>query len=531
MDGIKFRQLKRPKSSFENKIVAKNVTKIVLGHFDLTQVDHISDNNRSKQICVDFTSGNCRTRTYLAKMPANVKMNTGDSDDTTWIAPMMMCDIGDDEVDPYEEDTISYGEAVIMLDEFLSANRETRQTFLLEHLLSYLWWLILHKDEKYIHDAFKQYRTKFKMQYGSEHIGLLDEFLVYLVTIRKNMGGLSPFEDFDLIMKQFKKYHKRTTKGEYEWLKTFVKNNFFTTEATESTHILSKRIISKEFISEVYAVQAPLRKPEYDTLYSDIVDAIYNKTRKVEIGNLPYDGALIVTPNPGINQCVLFMDVASEYPSAILAANMGSGMCLTPEEIAEYGDQLEEGRDYRWFTTKRSDDFKTFSDFDAEFKEALVNNCYAIVTTKVTESAICKAVNRVMQDRFKDKKKSEDYYEQYETCVDPAEKARLKTLYKLYEDMSTSKKISLNALYGNIQYMMLGGFRGIVTAIGRQTTSSMIAQCYENFGKESCLIVYGDTDSVALRFLIDTDTLLTGEPEMVAETINPKRRGRRRHAQ
>ena len=157
-----------------------------------------------------------------------------------------------------------------------------------------------------------------------------------------------------------------------------------------------------------------------------------------------------------------------------------------------------------------------------DFKNYVKYHYVFVIHNLKWESSIGKALTKIMTDRFTDKRKAEKYYEQYESCSEEFEKQKIHSLVIHHQNQSTAKKRSLNSINGNIQYLMKGSYRAVVTAIGRMTTQAMIRECKHLFEK-NCLILYGDTDSIMICFLLEDVLLLYGDSSRVACMLDPKK--------
>ena len=559
----------RPKGSLGYLVYAKNVALMFLNGFDPSNIDK-NDYGTSLQLCKDFTNGHCKLNTYLKNMrKTKTEYDSADWDETFEEAKKR---IENESRDPYEplynvvlvddfdssllfsddsqnnhnegrnnettdeparkrrknySETFTLADAKRSVDVFFLANRSCFTEVNTMHLMAMLWNLICPENTKSMLAPFKEYRQKFAQKYDSQHLELFDEFLIYLLTVRRNLGSMSPFEEVHDFMKQYNKYHKMVTRGQFEWLADFAEDHIFTVNATEAHHLTRRKTINLDFLRKIYDTEVPFRRcvdrngDEEKEAYSAIVDYIVRKTKKIEIGSLPYDGAVIVPADTGIARTpACFLDIESEYPNAIVASNIGNGCKITLDQVLEAGDALKDVEDYRMFTTKRCDDFKNWKDFPEEFQDCVRFNAFFIVREHKWESSIRKAIKKVMADRFKDKRKGEEFYEKYENELDPEKKEYFLKMSNYFTGLSTAKKIALNSIYGNLPYLMESGFRGIVTTVGRMITQSMIAECKRIF-KSACTIIYGDTDSVVVCLIVDVDLLLEGDAAEAAKALNP----------
>ena len=522
----------RPKASFAYVVYAKNIAHFFLSGFDESVLPD-DDWGMTKQLAKDFTNGNCKTNTCLSKMPwkfenkecvEDVEDNDDDDDDELVTIPSFSSPPTSPKTSGTSE-TFTFADVTRSFALFQTQNKSSYAAFTTTHLMSFLWWLILPRDTSTILKPFRFYREEFSKQYGREYIRQLDDFLIYLVTVRQNLHSLSPFEELKNVLKQFRKHHKTYTKGEFGWLESFAEKYFFTVESTESHHLLPQKTINLEFLKLVNSTVVRYRQhsdPFVDTenVSSRIIDFIRSKTSCLEISNLSFAGAFLVPACTGMAPTpTSIIDVESEYPNALLGSNLDNGCVVSVDEILEAGERIKEDEHYRVFNTKRCDDFKSWKCFLPDFMDYLRQHYIFVLHQSKWTSSIGKALTRIMTDRFADKRKAEDYYELYEACSDENKKKELLEKVDFFTNQSVAKKRSLNSIYGNIQYLTKSSYRSVVTSIGRMTTQSMIRECRRLF-KERCLIVYGDTDSIMVSLLLSNDVILLEDPSVVANLLD-----------
>ena len=355
--GVKSVASIRPKTSFAYPIYAKNITKFFISGFNECELPN-NDWGMTMQLAKDFTNGNCKLNTCLNKMPFDfhiVPENTNNM--------ILPCLKFNDDIIEQEYFTLEEFEKSFLL--FQSLNKSCFKKVTTTHLMAFLWWLIIPRSLNFL-KPLNYLRNIYSQQYGRIYLQQFDEFLIYLITIRRNVSSLSPFEEISDTLKKFKKYHKMFSKGNFTWLEDFLLKHIFIVDSTTTHHLLPQKTIDIGFLKIINSIPILYRKCSntIENIFSYMIDFIKSNTKSIEINNLSFAGAFLVPPCTGMAPTpISIIDVESEYPNALLGSNLDNGCVVDLDEILLSDDILTENIDYRVFNTKRCDDFISWRTF------------------------------------------------------------------------------------------------------------------------------------------------------------------------
>ena len=215
-----------------------------------------------------------------------------------------------------------------------------------------------------------------------------------------------------------------------------------------------------------------------------VVSQLFRKARthdllipamEVEGSDEQYEGAIVIEPEKGFYQVpISTLDFTSLYPSIMMAHNLCYSTYLQNKQHAErFG--LVEGRDYT--NTPNNDLF-----LKSEFRKGLLPI--------------------ILEDLLGARKKAKADLKKE---TDPFKRAVL-------DGRQLALKISANSVYGftgaTIGKLPLLAISSSVTSFGRlmiETTKELVERTYkiENGYKHDAKVIYGDTDSVMVKFGVD----------------------------
>lgn len=232
--------------------------------------------------------------------------------------------------------------------------------------------------------------------------------------------------------------------------------------------------------------------------------SIHRKQRNGNQDIQKYEGATVLDAQAGIHKNVGVLDFSAMYPSIIRAHNLCySTIVLNPELIkkakhltyaynSDENEMKKQGGDEYWFRM----------------------NKHTYVPSNVQKGLIPEVVEFLQNCRNKAKKA-------YAIETDPTKK-------KICKAREMAFKVAGNGMYGSLgstqSLLPLLAIAETVTAIGRSDIQK-VKSVAENMYKD-CFVVYGDTDSVFVRFnvpIADTKTMVTKTSEMaiaLSERVN-----------
>lgn len=469
------------------------------------------DNEMTNQILTDFHAGNCKINTTfktIFELVGNFYKNK------------------------YE--CIEMEEAMSIIINYFANHISSFKNFKTKELLSILYFMMMPPVSKIDLSHFQNYRDKFAFAYKEENLEKLDNFLIYLVTIRKYHNGLSIFENGEELLEIYLDYQKTDSKGEKIWLIDFVLKNMFYKRNSKLGD--NEYIINEDFYKQVMSYNS-FESRTFNKSYQmknmkwfarEMIKNITQKTKSFQLDNLPFSGSHIFKPKTGINisYVVSILDFTGEYPNVMRWKNLGSNTRLSYDYVKHH--KLIDGEHFLTGNVRRCDDFISYTDYEdlaikaggVHTKEGkyyidyIKENYQFFVCEHQYKSDFIIEYETLINDRLGHKNAAIRLGALCEAETDPIKKAELEIKWKNEENKSTSKKSIVNSAYGLLDKFLTAAVRPIVTAGGRVCTKLISIHMRENFG-DKVVIQYGDTDSVMLYFDISVSKLIDESNEEI----------------
>lgn len=330
---------------------------------------------------------------------------------------------------------------------------------------------------KNLWDKYKKMFTFNTNEVEQREKAKFDEFMHYMITMRAQF--LSPYELSEIIWKDYTDYksfvYVQSVKQFFKQMMTFISDG-----TDESPRITTEFY---ETIKRCYSLYEPI----INTRAKDIIlDHLSMRRIRMELEMLPYDGAFIAKPINKINvdYPVIVVDIASQYPSAILALNMSNHTEIDLSYIAKH--KLKHKKDFISVNHRRCDDSTDYTVYLQQGMDDYVHHNYTFFLYELDDgSRMAPPIvqyTRQINERLSIKKLIK--------YAANDEEIRMLT------EMSNALKVDINSYYGVLgKVTNEPKFQPCVTAMGRKTIHNIRRKLMEIF-KNHVVLRYGDTDSV-----------------------------------
>lgn len=222
-------------------------------------------------------------------------------------------------------------------------------------------------------------------------------------------------------------------------------------------------------------------------MYSQVLR--FGRANNILIGKNPeeifvdgYEGAIVLTPKPGLYKNILSFDFASLYPSIIMAYNIDFST-FVPENLRNYIPKEH-------YVIKRWTD-----DSGRSHNYAFMN------AEKFGKGVIPSIIEKHITARKNTRQLIKKISDEYEKTTDPLERKKLNVQLLVLDKRQLAYKICANSMYGALGapkgYLTFLPGAMTVTRIGRESIQYVANLLCSKFSGN---VVYGDTDSCHVFF-------------------------------
>lgn len=197
-------------------------------------------------------------------------------------------------------------------------------------------------------------------------------------------------------------------------------------------------------------------------------------------------GATVLHANKGAYfEAVSGLDFASLYPSIMIAHNLCYSTMIPPEHLAKYKDSNLTIENIKW--QQKNDDTGEFEEQSYHYVQNIGPNPHQGILPRILDKLWKqrKSIKKLMKQAAKDG----DH-----------------TLEGIYNATQLAVKVSMNSVYGftgaSKGFLPMKPIASSVTARGRELIQVTKDFCEKNY---ECEVVYGDTDSCYVKFVVRDD--------------------------
>lgn len=272
-------------------------------------------------------------------------------------------------------------------------------------------------------------------------------------------------------------------------------------------NIILKLCIIPNIISMANVTKVPIKFIEYNGQQVKVHSQLTYKARKrdflvpvpkyksQEEADLEekFTGATVLDAEPDAHfEQISGLDFASLYPSIMIANNFSYETLVDSEEYDNLDNIIY--KDIIWTENQYTSEEKT------------IKNRFVQPNNDKDLGILPEILDELWKERKAIKKKMNNEKKLSESESDPIKKKYHKNMYEIYNGAQLAMKVSMNSIYGftgaKFGRLPEKKIAGSVTAEGR----SMIQKCKKFVEKNyDCKVVYGDTDSIYVKFKTGLD--------------------------